>query len=327
MKILINLRSTCLLLAALALAFSSAFAAEGGGTAFSKLVVFGDSLNNTGNLFRLTNGNFPNAPDYVNGRQTNGPVWVEYLADDLGLANRVINRAVVGALTKPIFLLAANEITGNVWSDTFPRLEHTDVFSQVTHYARDCHGRADPEALYILEGGGNDISRVANPSVIVSNLLDSFLALEKIGAKHILVVNLPDFGKVPAVTLGMPGSAAAFSALSAQLNQALAGAVASATGHGVRVTFADLYGFMNKVVLDPGDFGLIEVQLPWLLAGGTADPDTWLFWDLLHPTTRGHEIFSDQVLEELIKTYGHHLNGFDRDGFPCHRHQLEEGKH
>jgi len=47
-----------------------------------QIYVFGDSLSDTGNAFSRT-GSPP--PPYFNGRFSNGPVWVEYLADRLGL--------------------------------------------------------------------------------------------------------------------------------------------------------------------------------------------------------------------------------------------------
>jgi hypothetical protein len=100
------------------------------GTGFSKVVVFGDSLNDSGNMLQFTNGVFPAPPDYASGRESNGPVWVEYLAQRLGLGDKIANYAVIGALTKPTLEFP----TGNVWSDTFTGLEGTDVTNQVLDY-------------------------------------------------------------------------------------------------------------------------------------------------------------------------------------------------
>src|SRR5690349_5751265 len=46
------------------------------------LVVFGDSLSDTGDLFEMIG--YP-PPPYVEGRFSNGLVWAEYLAASLGL--------------------------------------------------------------------------------------------------------------------------------------------------------------------------------------------------------------------------------------------------
>ena len=53
---------------------------------FSNMVVFGDSLSDTGNLFIATGGTQPPAGQpYFNGRFSDGPLWVESLAAGLNL--------------------------------------------------------------------------------------------------------------------------------------------------------------------------------------------------------------------------------------------------
>lgn len=305
MKTQINLRGVRFLLATL-LVTLIALSASRAETAFSKIVVFGDSFNDHGNMVQFTGGVFPNAATgYAYGRQSNGPVWVEYLARRLGMANQLVNYAVVGAMTKP----APGFPTGNVWSDTFPGLEGTDVATQVLDYLADAGGAADRNALYILEGGANDFPRVADPAVIISNLVGALMTLEARGARHILLVNLPDIGKTPRVILGemfqvLPvGFAGYLSAVCTQLNQALVAVVATVSSPDATITLANLDGFMDIVTANPSDYGLVEVQMPYLLFGASADPATWLFWDDLHPTTRGHEIFAEQALSDMIDSY------------------------
>jgi phospholipase/lecithinase/hemolysin len=283
------------------------------GTAFSKLVVFGDSLNDTGNLYQFTKGVFPPAAMYANGRQSNGPVWVEYLAKRLGLEGKIANYAVIGALTKTTALgpltVEGESVWSNVWSDTFPGLQGTDVRTQVQDYLGDVNGRADPAALFILEGGSNDLPRVLDPAVIISNLIESLFALQMAGAKHILVVNLPDAGKTPRVIIGEqrgllpPGYGTFVSGVCTQLNQGLSFGISQATFPGSTITVADVYAFMNSVVANPAKFGLTQVQMPYLLLGAGSNPAQWLFWDDLHPTTRGHEIFAEQVVVTLVQRY------------------------
>jgi phospholipase/lecithinase/hemolysin len=61
-------------------------------TPFSKVYVFGDSLVDTGNVYIATSADpndpfptFPPSPPYYNGRHSNGPLWVEVMAAELGL--------------------------------------------------------------------------------------------------------------------------------------------------------------------------------------------------------------------------------------------------
>ncbi len=65
----------------------------------NQLYVFGDSLSDVGNVFRATGRQYPASPPYFQGRFANGPVWVEYLADDLKLPrNPSTNFAFGGAI-------------------------------------------------------------------------------------------------------------------------------------------------------------------------------------------------------------------------------------
>jgi phospholipase/lecithinase/hemolysin len=52
---------------------------------YHDIYVFGDSFSDTGNIFNVTAEAIPPSPPYFNGRFSNDPVWVEYLASALGL--------------------------------------------------------------------------------------------------------------------------------------------------------------------------------------------------------------------------------------------------
>ena len=53
----------------------------------NKVVYFGDSLTDTGNIY-MYGHIMPKSPPYYNGRFSNGPVWSEYL--DAALSKRNI---------------------------------------------------------------------------------------------------------------------------------------------------------------------------------------------------------------------------------------------
>ena len=112
----------------------------------SQLIVFGDSLTDTGNLYSLIG--IPPDPPYYQGRSSNGPLWVEYIAPQLKLnSDVVVNHAWVGAKTG----------RENVFDDlplpptvSLPGLlDAVDMFS--------ASGEVDPKALYIVWIGSNDL--------------------------------------------------------------------------------------------------------------------------------------------------------------------------
>src|SRR6478735_2958703 len=59
--------------------------------AYSQVVVFGDSLSDTGNVNNQTFGISPGSA-YYQGRFSNGPLWVEDLATSLGVAAPTYSR-------------------------------------------------------------------------------------------------------------------------------------------------------------------------------------------------------------------------------------------
>ena len=72
---------------------------------FDTVVIFGDSLSDNGNLYEETFGLIPDSSEYFMGRFSNGPVWVEYLADSSHLDADLVNYAHGGATTDSLIPL------------------------------------------------------------------------------------------------------------------------------------------------------------------------------------------------------------------------------
>lgn len=273
--------------------------------AFSEVVVFGDSLSDNGNVYRLTQG-FPGnsllpfPPDalYAGGRQSNGPVAVEYLSQRLGVSLR--NFAQAGATTG-----TTNIWDGGALGEPPGSLGLSGMRAQVQSYVAQ-PGAADPNALYVLWGGPNDfVSGLANPGSFdpvaaitsaVTNLSNQTGLLYGDGARHFLIPGMADLGITPrATSAGLSGLASGLTlSFNASLDLALGGLRANfpgATIHGLdtfelsRQTFAAFSG---------GDPDAAAVTMPCLsVPACVADPQiqaTFLFWDDLHPTTQSHSI-------------------------------------
>ncbi|TAK39567.1 MAG: autotransporter domain-containing protein [Lysobacteraceae bacterium] len=299
-----------LLAAALALAAMPALAQD---SPFSQTVFFGDSLTDSGHfrpaLIQLIG---PNGA--LIGRFTTNPglVWSEYLADYYG-TNAVSdnqggdNYAVGGART-------GVDTSGGL--GPIPSLA-----TQVNAYLAANNGKADPDALYSVWGGANDLFAVqANPAQaqqIISGAVAAEVgiigALKGAGAQYVLVANLPDIGLTPASRAGGAAGMAQGTALADAYNQALFGALAA---QGLSVIPVDTFHLLQEVVANPGLYGFSNVTTPACLtqpapAGDSAlfcnpaslrSPDAgnaWMFADGVHPTTATHALMAQLAVSMI----------------------------
>ncbi|MHC5725840.1 MAG: SGNH/GDSL hydrolase family protein, partial [Nostoc sp.] len=65
--------------------FSFMLPTKASAASFDQLYVFGDSLSDTGNIYNATGKTYPQSPPYFDGRFSDGPIWIDYLGDQLGL--------------------------------------------------------------------------------------------------------------------------------------------------------------------------------------------------------------------------------------------------
>lgn len=129
------------------------------------------------------------------------------------------------------------------------------------------------------------------------------------GAKHVVVVNLPDVGLTPALV----SSRALGTGLTSAFNSALATGLASA---GSAVVLVDAFTQSQDQFARPAQFGLTNVtqrscdatklkintslacNSATLIAGDTA---TFLYADDVHPTPYGYKLLAQFVADRLVK--------------------------
>jgi phospholipase/lecithinase/hemolysin len=224
-------------------------------TAFSRIIVFGDSLSDTGNFFALTGGVRP-PPPYFEGRFCNGPIWVEYLADDLGMFfNKEDNYSVGGALTGI-----------DNFNDGFLGLQYPGVQDEVTTFLQKNFGHADPDALYVVWAGANDFFAVltggGDPAALIANgVANTAQAIQRLamaGAQHIAVPNIPDIGVTPEAQSS--GAAAAITQLCSTYNQFLTGGLQSLEAADVRTIQIDAFSVLQEMAGEPEHFGFTNVR-------------------------------------------------------------------
>jgi phospholipase/lecithinase/hemolysin len=244
----------------------------------NELYVFGDSLSDMGTVFRMTGGTYPPHPTYYQGRYSNGRVWVEYLADYLKLpSDRVSNFAYGGATT------------GSSLHNLVPGL-----VTQVQSFTQ-AHQRMNPDALYVLWAGANDYLQGASSATIpVENVNCAIASLAGVGAKNILVVNLPDLGQLPATRTG--ANSASLTALTQAHNQGLRRnlKVLSQQHSELKIATLDANTLYRKAITNPAAFGFTNVTSACSSGSGTCGNQAqFLFWDSIHPTTAAHRILGE----------------------------------
>lgn len=261
---------------------------------YKELVVFGDSFSDTGNLFKLTNQTFPPSPPYFEGRFSNGPIWVDFLAPELGIKEKNVQNFAFGGATTGRENINSTQI-GN---QSLPGLlAEIDTFS-----AQVGSSGADPKALYVVWAGGNDFLQIAErpqdaPSVIqqaVTNLSTAVTTLFNLGARQIVVPNQLNFGLTPlARDRGLSDVA---TQATIGFNQALDQGIDQLEKTlGIDLVEVDLFGLGQRIAAAPAEFGFSNVSDRLITQTNPTNPAGYLWWDDVHPTTQGHQFVAETI--------------------------------
>jgi phospholipase/lecithinase/hemolysin len=274
------------------------------GTLYSSIFVFGDSLSDTGNVYAATGNTFPASPPYFNGRFSNGPLWVERLAQDLSLPR--LDPGLVGPTTGTP--TGTNFALGGQKIDTdanFGLAGTVPSFLKVSLALVNNHVTIPSDALVTLWIGANDLSDPTlsvTPSSLVDSLFTGVAALNSIGAKHFLILDLPPLGIAPEVAALGPAASAIVNNNVAAFDLALATKIATGLPSDPS---ADLHLFSTaalyaQLAQNPAAFGFTNLTDP-AFNGTTVvpNPNQYLSWDGFHPTARVHQLLGDAIAASI----------------------------
>lgn len=246
----------------------------------SQVYFFGDSLTDSGYYDLFPETNPAKAPTFTT---FGGYTWSQYIAHDIkgfplptypsppGVADTITNNSTPSNGSAPtthdLFGVdyAAGGSTTN--GDGNPPLTYApSLHQQMTQFLSDAPFRLDPNAIYFVWSGANDILEVlptlpANPvkkqrillktvKTAAANIGDTITALAARGAIRIVVMSLPNIGITPAIRLTGKANQSALQAVSFNfdsfLNQQL-GQV-SKTFPAVKILYFDTYSLLDNVV-------------------------------------------------------------------------------
>lgn len=255
------------------------------------LIVFGDSLSDNGN-FNAATGRVP--PPYWNGRVSNGPVAPEILATNMGLT--LLDFAWAGATTGVgnINDIPTIGTTTTLGSELLPGMTTTFAVEKVKPYFLPLA----PSSEFILWGGAMDFIYPSEPYEAaigrgVTNLVQMTYELQAMGAGMIVVPGMPDLGLTPRIMSYGPAAALQASLLTDFFNATLQANLPPGA------IFFDTAALMRAIIADPAAYGLTNVSEPCLILGPTpsmcADPDSYFFWDDIHPSAATHAILAESL--------------------------------
>ncbi len=291
---------------------------------YSVLLAFGDSLSDPGNGADLVDAGVTPFPSgarqrtpierdgfvpvlpYETDRLSNGPVWVEQLAQSLGLrADRLsfggTNFAVGGARL------------GGDGANTIPA--QVDMFLNASPFV-------PPGALVTFWGGSND-ARDAIKKVLDGEpdeaerllmeysqaLFENVFDIADARAGDILLPNIPNLALTPEANdfpFAPPNAPMVSAAVTQRFNDAfdqqvlaLEAAIAAAD-LAARLIVLDVFTLVNDIADDPGAFKLSNVtDACAAVIPVCSDPDRYLFWDGIHPTTATHGLIASAALRAV----------------------------
>ena len=289
-----------------------------------RLVIFGDSLSDQGNLFELYNERVPVSPPYWQGRFSNGPVWADKLSAHYTIKNMSQGGATLVDYKKYSLALTYRYIT--------------HLGEEISEFLKN--DQFLPTDLVIIWMGGNDYAtfKWVSPRDRQRAIRELYLAILRIkhkGAKQVIVINLPDIAETPRVK---DSDAELFHRITLDHNHRL---VTTLTGKLPPdfLRIFDAFTAFKDILAAPNEFGLVNTDTPCYTGGiwrhhqeigsdNTDDPITWLgrqltplvfssfphyregsackkhlFFDDLHPTTLAHDIIANQLKRFIQENY------------------------
>lgn len=290
------------------------------GHRIERVVAFGDSLTDTGNMYAASRqlldfvpkGTSLPSSSWFAGRFSNGPTWIEYLASRNGLT--LANWAVGGAQTRDSQLGLIHGIG-------------TQIKSFFEHMQNE-HDYDASRTLFTFMVAGNDfVNDSKYATSIVAEQRESLMQLVRHGARKILIVNLPDVTRAPVFRLGRKDAHDVLKRVEVY-NSALASIASGVTSQArdeglpnagdVEIQVVDARSRFDEVLGNPSAYGFtnttdsclkidaesslsyVKLQVPRKYC----EAGRFVFWDTLHPTTRMHELMSHWAAEAAPRAWG-----------------------
>ncbi|MFA0668406.1 SGNH/GDSL hydrolase family protein [Vibrio splendidus] len=270
----------------------------------NRIVTFGDSLSDTGNLFNGSQWVFPNSNSWFLGHFSNGLVWTEYLAK---------------AKDVPLYNWAVGGAAG-----TNQYVALTGVYDQVTSYLtymKVAKNYRPENSLFTLEFGLNDFMNYDREVADVkADFSSALIRLTESGASNILLFTLPDATKAPQFKYSTEQEIIKVRGKILEFNQFIKAQAEYYQSQGKNMVLFDASALFASITDDPEQHGFRNASDACLDINrssaadylrshsltndcATYGSDSYVFWGVTHPTTATHKYIAGHILAYSFSTF------------------------
>lgn len=266
---------------------------------FKDVVVFGDSLSDGGNVGLAT-------LQKENRFMTNpGKTTPELVAQNFGID---LSPSLKGGHNYAWGGATVTEI-GTVTPS---------LGTQVQSYLQANNQQANPETLYQVWGGANDIfqltqaaqeGKIAPTQVVVGTQqaaqkeVELLKNLQDAGANYAVVYNIPNIGVTPRALSQGQASAQKAQALTEVFNMTLDAGLNELSEQGMNIVPVNIFSTLNEIVGNPEQYGFTDVTTPICGTGSSITCEKegtgYLFADGIHPTAQMHALLAQVVVQQF----------------------------
>ena len=267
---------------------------------YTSIVVFGDSLSDTGNVADLTQAKYgfrlpgpgPDFEfDYTDGRFTDGAdtipaarnyfgVWVEQLAATFP-AKPVVKASLDGGTDYAYGFATTGGGTGIFTFGPGDELsvKVKNIGQQITDYLAT-KPRINEKTLFIVWGGAIDILNATSNKDVINAAVDQAINVQRLiqaGATQFIIPNLPPLGAVPRLN-GSPTTSIPATKASVLFNQTLGAGIAILCdfnlGRHLNLVQLNVFGLFDQIISSPSTYALVDVTTS-SQGISTINPDTY----------------------------------------------------
>lgn len=295
-----------------------------------QIYVFGDSLSDTGNVLTFTGGQFPNTP-YAPGRFSNDDIWTDYFTDELDLDVPPVTKPFSGDDGLNFAIGGATSGDDNIGVVPLGLEQQTDAFELLTKLqssedlnkdlfslwvgANDYFSyiQDDPNTTDVVETNFPESGKDANRAVmevVDTNIGGAVHDIIDAGGENILLFDLPDLDRIPLAQNLTEQDRNKLGELTDRHNERLSNLVGEieTSNPNVNIIEVGINDLFDRIRENPNKFGFtnatdnftgIDIVTEINQPPAMGNPDEFVFWDSVHPTTATHELVADLVIQEL----------------------------